>query len=407
MMGWTERLIDRIPKWWAFWLVIAGLILSGLGMGLGWDWLRSGAAEKEPNSTTIRNSGIVIAGIFALVFALWRGLVAERQAAASQRQAETSERQAETALRQTETAQRHVETAQQGLLNERYQRGAEMLGNDVLAVRMGGICALQRLAEEHPEQYHVQIMQLFCAYVRNPTGQASIQVLRYEDGKPVYGPREDVQAVMYAIGSRTNADIALERAAENFQLDLRNVTLYHSHLSNLNLSYANLESANLSGARLNGAKLSSTRLTRAKLSNASLDDADFSYAFLSDADFSNVSLSGAEFFSASLSRVNLSNAILNGANFFFASLDGANLSDAHLPSADLSNAHLRDADLTRTSFYEVWLPDDDPSPANGLMQGQLDQARSVANSPPLLEGVLDAETGEQLVWRGKPFVAYP
>ena len=44
-----------------------------------------------------------------------------------------------------------------------------MLGNDVLSVRlMGGIriIALQRLAEEHPEQYHVQIMRLFCALAR-------------------------------------------------------------------------------------------------------------------------------------------------------------------------------------------------------------------------------------------------
>ena len=30
--------------------------------------------------------------------------------------------------------------------------------------------ALQRLAEEHPERYHIQIMRLFCAFVRNPTG---------------------------------------------------------------------------------------------------------------------------------------------------------------------------------------------------------------------------------------------
>ena len=126
-------------------------------MYFGWNWLRSGAEEQEPNSTTIRNAGIVIAGFFALGFALWRGLVAERQAAAAQRQAETAERQAETALRQTETAQRQVETAQrqaetaqQGLLNERYQRGAEMLGHEVLAVRLGGIYALQRLARGTP-----------------------------------------------------------------------------------------------------------------------------------------------------------------------------------------------------------------------------------------------------------------
>ena len=80
-----RRQLNRLLRSWAFWLVIAGLILSGLGMVLGWEWLRSGATEKEPNSTTIRNAGIVIAGIFALAFALWRGLVAERQAAAAQR----------------------------------------------------------------------------------------------------------------------------------------------------------------------------------------------------------------------------------------------------------------------------------------------------------------------------------
>ena len=42
------------------------------------------------------------------------------------------------------------------------------------------------------------------------------------------------------------------------------------------------------------------------------------------------------------------------------------------------------------------------NPATGLTQGQLDEARSDPNNPPFLEGVLDAETGEQLVWRGKP-----
>ena len=44
-----------------------------------------------------------------------------------------------------------------------------MLGSEVLSVRLGGIYALQRLAEEWPDQYHIQIMRLFCAFVRLPT----------------------------------------------------------------------------------------------------------------------------------------------------------------------------------------------------------------------------------------------
>ena len=66
------------------------------------------------------------------MLAIWRSTVAERQSA----------------------------TAQQGLLNERYQKGAEMLGSDVLSVRLGGIYALERLAAEDPNQYHILVMKL-------------------------------------------------------------------------------------------------------------------------------------------------------------------------------------------------------------------------------------------------------
>ena len=372
MREWLWRQLNHLPRSWAFWLIIAGLILSGLGMAFGWDWLRSGATEKEPNSTTIRNAGIVIAGIFALAFALWRGLVAERQAAAAQSQAETAECQAETALRQTETAQLQADTAQQGLLNERYQKGAEMLGSNVLAVRLGGIYALQRLAEEHPEQYHVQIMQLFCAYVRNPTGELEGPVSDYDDdGEPIPGLHEDIEAVMQAIGKRTEAGIVLERADENFRL----------YLPNANLQGGVLEELNLSGAFLH----------RANLSRASLRDSDLSRAFLGDSD-----LSGARLPSTILSSASFETADLSNAKFPFAKLDNARFFSANLTGADLKYA-----DLTR-AFFNVRGRAGTPSPAKGLTQAQLDEARSDPDNPPFLEGVLDAKTGKQLVWRGKP-----
>ena len=118
-------------------------------------WLSTVPPNRESPSTTIRNVGLVIGGIIAMVLALWRGYVADRQSKATQTLAETSHRQ--------------VETSERGLLNERYQKGAEMLGSEFLIVRLGGIYALQRLAKEHAEQYHVQIMRLFCAFVRHPT----------------------------------------------------------------------------------------------------------------------------------------------------------------------------------------------------------------------------------------------
>ena len=100
-----------------------------------WDWL-----SIESNGSTIRNIVLVAAAMIALPLAIWRSIVAERQA----------------------------KTAQRGLLNERYQKGAEMLGSGILSVRLGGIYALARLAREHPGGYHTQIMNLLCSFVRNP-----------------------------------------------------------------------------------------------------------------------------------------------------------------------------------------------------------------------------------------------
>ena len=398
-----EQMKNRLPKSWPFWLVIAGLILSGLGMALGWDWLRSGATEKEPNSTTVRNAGIVIAGIFALVFALWRGLVAERQAAASQSQAETAERQAETALRQTETAQRQADAAQQGLRNERYQKGAEMLGSEVLAVRLGGIYALQRLAEEHPKQYHVQIVELFCAFVRFPTNDTKIGLhseVDGEQGDQNLTLRPDVQDTMRFLVSRGQKGIRLERSTR-FRPYLRDANVSYLQTADANLSRAWLTNANLSNSILIRADLSNARLRQANLYRANLHGANLSGALLMDANLSHASITDTNLSDATILRANLVSASLSDSNLSRASFRGANLSRSNLAGANLTGADLKCADLTGASFSRNRGVYVSPNPATGLTHEQLDEAFSDPENPPDLAGVLDAETGEQLVWRGK------
>jgi len=51
-----------------------------------WGWLNNG----ESASTTIRNVGFIIAGSAALPLAIWRGIVADKQASAAQRQVTTA-----------------------------------------------------------------------------------------------------------------------------------------------------------------------------------------------------------------------------------------------------------------------------------------------------------------------------
>ena len=212
-----------------------------------WTWLgQTSAGAEETNSTTLRNFGFIIAGLLAVVFAYWRSVVADRQAKASQQQAEI---------------------AQRGLLNERYQKGVELLANEVLAVRLGGIYALLQLSQEHPEQYHVQTMQVLCALVRNPNRGRTTKPSRTGDYPDV---SEDVRSVLEAIRTRTSFQVELERRA-GFRLNLEG-----AYLRFVDLECSDLRHADLSGSDLYGAQLFGSQM----------DGTDLSYSFLAKTQFS-------------------------------------------------------------------------------------------------------------------------
>ena len=174
------------PDW--FWWIAGVVAILAIGVVSSWFFWEDLRGDEESLSTTIRNLGLLEGGIVAIVLAVWRSLVAQKQA--------------EAALRQADTALRQADTAQQGLLNDRYQKGAEMLGNDVLSVRLGGIYALQRLAERAsragPRPDYASFLRLSCAV------QPKTQVLelRRIQGESIPPLPEDVEAIMTAIGAR-------------------------------------------------------------------------------------------------------------------------------------------------------------------------------------------------------------
>ena len=248
-MDWLRRRPD------GFWVAVIILAVLAVGVVLSWkywDWLRAG----ETGSTTIRNIGLLVGAFIAMVLAVWRSLVAGRQAA----------------------------TAERGLLNDRFQKGAEMLGSEVLAVRIGGIYGLIHLAGEHPQQYHVQVMRLFCSYARDTSPSGILN--------------EDAKAVMDAIGARRERHLRLERDAEYW----------------LNLSGAKLQNANLQGTNLSSLDLPTVQdgvwpnRTFTDLSGAHFYDANLELAILKNAD-----LSGAYLFGANLSGVDFAGTNLSGA----------------------------------------------------------------------------------------------
>ncbi len=301
-----------------------------------WDWLGDkNGNEGESNSSTLRNVGLIIAGFLALIFAYWRSVVADKQAKASDLQANTAER---------------------SLLNERYQQGAEMLGSPVLSVRLGGIYALQRLASEYPQRYHLQIMQLLCAFVRNPTDEPSMQAHSVlVSPQPTKRLRDDVQAVMEALGSRSEEGIAIEYEVE-YCLDLRGADLSYLMVLDANLSKALFQNANLYWAQFYG---------------------EGDQAYLSEANFRSADLTGARIW-----RVDLRRAIFCGAK--------------------LSETSFLDSDLSGSMFSFGYIEGGGAiEPATQLTQEQLDDAVAWPDLPPRLLGLKDSQTGESLTWHGR------
>ncbi len=347
---------------WGFWCGAwaIGVTVAGAGTFIAF-WVQPNTGESL--SSTIRNIGLTSAAAIALPLAFWRSTTADSQSDTALKQSATALSLADAALRQADAALRQADTTSQGLLNERYQKGAEMLGSSVLPVRLGGIYALRRLAEEHPGDYHIQIMRLFCAFVRHPT-------------VPNHGYRSpvalDVQEAINAIGYRSQAGLEIERDAK-YMLDL----------SAANLVEARLEEADLSGAMLDRADLGGASVAGIDLTDASLDGAVFSY------ENNDIPIYRAIFDKADLTDANLSGVHLVNVDLTRALLDRGNLSGAQLIRTKMAAASLTGTNLTGAIFTDV----------DGLDQRELSRTDVDENNPPTFIGCVDARTGEELVWQ--------
>ena len=88
--------IKKHPMWYgAGYLVLLGVLAwlfqSWPGgfwgwLGIAWGWLRETPNGYESASTTIRNLGLIVAGLILCRLLLWRIWVADRQAKAAQEQ---------------------------------------------------------------------------------------------------------------------------------------------------------------------------------------------------------------------------------------------------------------------------------------------------------------------------------
>ena len=265
-------LMRDVLKSGTFWFSVVSMVAIGVVLGLSvefWGALSELKHGEESLSTTIRNIMLILAAILALPLAIWRGWVAERQLSVSDKQLDVSQNDLQLSqqqLRLTDQQIRLAESsarqAEESSASQRYLTGLQMLGDRSLTVRMGGITALQDLANEFPEEYDIQVMRQLCQFARNPTADNNVDSV---DESSEARLREDVQRILQVVGGRSERQIALEEAepySPNFiDADLRRGQFWSADFSNAIFLRANLEEANFGNVNLRNVVLEDANLS--------------------------------------------------------------------------------------------------------------------------------------------------
>jgi uncharacterized protein YjbI with pentapeptide repeats len=328
----------------------------------------------------------------------------------------------EIAVENLEKTQKSIEIAEEKQITERFTQAINQLGteakegeSDKIAIRLGGIYALERIAKDS-EKDHWTIMEVLTAFVRLKSPlfkqEKSLGSDLEQLQKDLFpGITQDVQAALTVVGRRYD-----RKELQKLDLsgaNLRDANLKGANLKGANLKGANLNKADLTGADLTGADLSGANLRGSKrddctkfdpkwklvhqllnidgialeswrnrvlgnfknrdLSEANLNGVYFHEGDSSEANFSGVNFSGAtleyvDFSAANFSGANFSGAVLRGieigdadltnARFCQANFAGGNLSEAKLKRTDFRGADLIEANLSGVDFSEVIIDED-------------------------------------------------
>ncbi len=340
--------------WTGLWVLVTGVVAFATEWGEALKWWSNGAAPHE----SLRNLGLMLAGFIGIALATWRSTVAAAQA----------------------------KTAQQGHITDRYSRAVEQLGSDNVTVRIGGIYALKRIAQDSLDRDHISVMEVLTNFIRHSPyakqQRAATDLARKYDEyteratrdeefakktEPPQHPRfmdcPDIIAAIDTIRTRSDDQKSLE-ATQKYTPTLKKANFSYLLLNDVDLSGFDLNGVNLNDANITGVNLSNTDLSGYDLKGLDLSCAILSGIDLSDTDLFGAILLGVRLDNATLERTNLSNVDLRDANLTGANLTGAKLAGANLTNADLANADLTNADLRRADLTDVNLSNTNLSGTN-------------------------------------------
>ncbi|MGH3815342.1 MAG: pentapeptide repeat-containing protein [Pseudonocardiaceae bacterium] len=236
-------------------IALGAVIVLGIG-AVAWTvllWRYTGAGAGV-ELDTIRTAGTLIVGA--------GGFAALLLAARRQRSTEL------TLEHQREVAQANERDAAEQRLTELYTRAVDQLGAEKAPVRLGGLHALERLAQNNATQRQT-VVDVICAYLRmpyTPPGDQAPGEDAPEDAHRRYEQRrQELQVRMTAqrvLGAHLKPAVAPTFWAD-IDLDLTEAHLHQLDLTRCHIRRAQFDGATFAGdARFEQAEFSRTRGSR-------------------------------------------------------------------------------------------------------------------------------------------------
>lgn len=362
----------RYRVWWT----ALGLLGAAAVAGLVWLFIRApdlvpaavpnnetAQAARITAATTLRAGALAGAVGLAAIGTLIVNAVGARTAASNlelAREAQTEAR--EQGQRTAQATQLSLDPTAQGQVTDRYAKAIELLGDENLTVRLGGIYALARVARGSADD-HATVVEILSAFVRLNL-RADLPVPGAADHSGSDDPDSDADVG----GAMESPELPVEPRADVLAAISVLAQLPDRRAEGIGLR------ADFTGLNFSGLDLSTARLTGANLARVAFSAAAFIGADLSGADLSGAILVGARLDGADLSGANLTGAVLLGAELTRADLTDAHLADADIRRGLLVQAVLTQADFAGANLTRAKVLDTDLSHAIGLSADQLNDA---------------------------------
>lgn len=171
-------------------------------------------------------------------------------------------------------------------MTNRYTEAIGQLGSDSMSIKLGGIYALERIAQDSLRDRQT-ILDVLCAYLR--------------DACPAQRPGADDKKNADALAAITVIRRITILSKPSSPVDLRGTDLGEE---------ADFRGANLEGALLQGSNLMGGTLEGANLTDAYLEGADLSYCNLRKANFTRADLNSATISLSSIEGMDVAGADL-------------------------------------------------------------------------------------------------